>query len=185
LSATHLPDQANATLEIAAAWTAPAWTASWTLAHADQDNRQAGRERADTASLSHRLSVTRQLGEALSLNGGANWARQHNAEQGLARHTGSLLLGADWRVNERWTLGGSGSVQRARDSQDSARSDGWGLQGQVARSFELPWVGSRRLPVQVFVRYASLAERQRNRTFGSSSTVRQWGLDTGLSITVF
>ena len=184
-AATHLPDQANASFELGANWTGPTWSAAYALAHADQDNRQPGRERADTSSLTHQLSATRQLGERLALNAGLSLARQHSREQGSTQRTRSLMLGADWRPDERWTLGASANLQRGHDSLGTLRSDGWGLQGQVARSFEIPWIGSKPLPAQVFVRYGTVTARERNSVFGSSSTIRQWGLDAGLSITVF
>ncbi|MCW5620484.1 MAG: hypothetical protein KIS79_05185 [Burkholderiales bacterium] len=185
-AATHLPDQANTSYDAGASWAGSTWGASYAIAYALQDNRQVGRQRADVSSLSHQISLSRRIGTALGVNGAIGLMRQYNRESSLTQRNAAVTLGADWQLGEYWSITGSVSAQRGRDSEDSQRNDGWGLQAQAARQIriKLPFAVAP-LPAQLFIRYSDITNKDRNSIFDFASDIRQWGVDLGLSISAF
>jgi len=185
-AATHLPDQLNTSYDAGASWAGGLWNASYAIAYALQDNRQVGRERADLTSLTQQISLSRRLSTTLGVNGAIGVGRQYNRESSLVQRNVTATLGADWQPSQHWTLAGSVSAQRARDSEDDQRNDGWGVQAQVTRQIgmRIPGAGAP-LPVQVFIRGSSIVSKDRNNVFDFASDVRQWGIDLGVSISAF
>ncbi len=183
-AASHLPDQFNRTQQINFGWTLARGSLGYTLAHSWQDNRQPGRERADFANLSHQLSWAWGVSDALRVNLGLNRSRNHSYETSLTRHTLGGTVGADWQVNERWSLAGSLSANHADDSERRAESDSLSAQLQATRNFKLPWLGGVQ-PGQAFVRLARQGDRSQDNVFTQATDQRSWWIDVGVSFSLF
>ncbi len=184
IAATHRPDQMNRSHQLTLSWNVTPWTFSYALNYAHQDNRQVGRENADFTNTGHQVSVSVRATDTLNLTLGANRARNYSLERDLATYTNGGNGGIDWQFAERWSLAANLGRTLGSDSRDFTASANDNAQAQLSYRYEVPSFG-RKLPGQVFVRYARQSNENRDNVFGLATQGSQWALDAGLSLSLF
>jgi hypothetical protein len=183
-AASHRPDQRNRQAQVALAWTLERISWNYGLNHSQQDNRQPGRERADFSSLAHQLNAAWRATGALNLTFGVQRNRNFSLEKELVARTHSAQVGLDWTWRERWTVAANASLTRGSDSQGLVSNTDRTLQAQLGYRFEVP-AFRRMLPGQAFVRVSEHAARNRDSSFGLSTTGGHRALEAGLSLSLF
>jgi hypothetical protein len=184
IAASHRPDQVNRSHQLGLAWSREPLTLSYGASYATQDNRQPGRELADFANLGHQVTLGLRVLETLNVSIGLNRARNYSVEKDLASYTNGGTLGFDWTWAERWSLAANAGRTLADDSRDLSRTVDRTAQAQLSYRFSVPGPG-RRLPGQVFVRYARQGNDVRDNVFGLSSQGVNTAWDAGLSLSLF
>lgn len=181
LAATHRPDQANRTAQVALAWSIERAAFGLSAQRARQDNRQPGRELADfeVDGLSGQLSLP--LGE--TFNVGLRGGRQHNrsVERDLTEQADHAALGVDWRPAQHWALALELNGQRSRDTAGNSAARTLGVQTQLTRRFDVDLFGAA-WPGQWFVRHAWASSRRTDKVFGVASDGSLWTLQAGLGL---
>ncbi len=183
-AATHRPDQIDHSQRLDLTWALPTGSLRYGLLRSRVDNRQAGRERADFARLSHQVAVDTALGDAWRVGLALTRSRERSVEADLVRWRTGGSAQIAWQASARWSLAASVSHDVADDSGDFARQTDQGVQLQATRRFELPALG-RALPGQFFVRAAHQGQRQRDTVFDLSADLRSWWVDFGVSLSFF
>jgi hypothetical protein len=184
IAATHRPDQKNTNHQFGLDIAREPWTWGYALSYSEQDNRQVGRENADFSTLGQQVNLGVRAWGALSLSLGLSRNRNHSREKDLATYTTGGTASVDWQLADRWTLAANFSHTRGTDSADLATSRNNAAQGQLAYRFEVPSFG-RRLPGQIFVRYARQSSTSRESTFALAAEGAQWVWDAGLALSFF
>ena len=151
----------------------------------DQDNRQTGRNQADFKVLTQDINIGAQATESINLSGNASFGKNTDQEQGLDRETRSWGVNVDWRITPRWAFNGGYSTTEQDDSQDLSVNTSASVNAQLNWSFSIPAGGGKRLPGQVFVRYALQDNDLEDRFFGFESNVRTWSVNSGFGLSLF
>lgn len=183
-AASQLPDQKNRTQQAQLTVTRSAFTFGYTVRHARQDNRQPGRENADFDELGHEVSFGWRAGETLNLNLGVNTRRNVSREKDLATTTRGANGGFDWQVGESLVLAANAGRTLGGDSRDLTSAADNVAQAQVTWRVGVPAFG-RKLPGQLFVRYARQENANRDTAFGVATRGANWAWDAGLSLSFF
>lgn len=183
-AASQRPDQVNVVQQLQLNWALPRGSVGWNLSRTLLDNRQPGRERADSSSLSQQWQLAWAFSDRWQGQWGLQQGRQLNLETAVEQHIAGATTGLDWRPDERWSLGGSAGLNRGRDSTGLARSRSVTWQAQLARRFDLPGIG-KPLPAQLTLRLARQTEMQRDDRFGLAVDWRGWWVDIGLAVGFF
>ncbi|MDZ7653704.1 MAG: hypothetical protein U5L03_14715 [Burkholderiaceae bacterium] len=160
------------------------WTLSYGATYADQDNRQVGRENADFTNSGHQVSVSVRASDTLNLSLGFNRARNYSRERDLATYTNGGNGGIDWQFAQRWSVAASVGRTLGSDSRNFTESANDNAQAQLTYRYEIASFG-RKLPGQVFVRYARQANENRDASFGLAADGTQWAWDAGISLSLF
>jgi hypothetical protein len=184
IAATHRPDQLTREQQLNLNWTLGGHGLGYGVSRSTVDNRQVGREDADSHRLAHQASLNLTLGEVWRAALAVARTRQASIETGLVNHTlgGSLQL--DWTVNERWSISGSVKHDLADDTRDLARTASDGAQLQFTHRFGVPGI-DKPLPGQAFLRLGYEAQRQRDSIADTALRFRAAWVDLGLSFSFF
>jgi hypothetical protein len=183
-AATHRPDQKNRSHQLSLAWNLMPWTLSYGASYADQDNRQVGRERADFTNGAHQLGITVRAAETLNFSLAVNRARSYSRERDLATYSNGGNAGIDWQFAQRWSLAANVGRTLGSDSRNFTESSNDNAQAQLTYRYDIRSFG-RKLPGQVFVRYARQANEARDRLFSLATDGTQWAWDAGISLSLF
>ncbi len=181
---SHLPDQINTSHGIGAQWSHNRWNLGYRLALNNQDNRQTGRDKADFKIRTHDINVGVQAMDSINLGANFSFGQNADREQNLDRETRSWGVNADWRITPRWAINSSYNSTKQDDSQDLAANNSQSANAQLSWNFSIPGPG-RKLPGQAFIRYSLQDNDSDDRLFGFGSNVRNWTVNSGLSLSLF
>lgn len=181
---SHLPDQQTTSHNIGARWSVSRWNLGYSLSLNDQDNRQVGRKADDFKVLSHNLNVGVQATKTINLSGNFSLGRNEDRAQELERETRSWGVNINWNITQNWAASGSYNLTEQDDSQNRAESDSQTANAQLNWNFMLP-AGGRKLPGQAFIRYALQDSSSKDQLFGFESDLRNWTINSGLSLNLF
>lgn len=181
---SHLPDQKNTGHGVGAQWYIDRWSLDYRLAVNTQDNRQPGRNTADFKILTHDVNLGIQATDAIDLGLIYSFGKNADQAQDVDFKTVTQGVNADWRITQRWIFNGSYITTEQDDSQDLAVNDSTSANAQLNWSFSIP-AGGRRLPGQVFVRYTLEENKIDDRLFDFQSNVRNWMVNSGVSVSLF
>jgi hypothetical protein len=184
IAATHRPDQQNESHQLNLSWNLMPWTLGYGASYADQDNRQVGRENADFTNSGHQLSVSLRALDTLNLALGLNRTRNYSRERDLTTYSNGGNASVDWQFAQRWSLAANLGRTLGSDSRDFTESANDNAQAQLTYRYEISSFG-RKLPGQVFVRYARQANENRDTVFGLATDGTQWAWDAGVSLSLF
>jgi len=184
-SPDQIPNQLTNTFEGSATWEGQRWNLALNHNRSTQDNRQTGRENADSSNTLNGLIAQLQVTEQLSVNAGISRNTANDQEQALNTYTLSHNLGANWVLFENWTLSSTVEASHTSDSQQNSDNKTLSANAQIAWQFTLPFTGSKKIPGQAFLRY----DRQTNKTNDNLSAIvvdiSNWAILAGVSITLF
>ncbi len=181
---SHLPDQVVSGHTLGLQWYAERWSLEYRIALNDQDNRQVGRREADFELVTHDLNADLQLSDTLRLSANLALGRNKDQEQDLERETRGWGVNAEWRFLPQWVVSGSYSDTQQDDDRDFSENDDQTANAQLGWNTQLPFAG-RKLPFQVFVRYAMQDSRNSDNLFGFESRQRTWTVNSGMSLSLF
>jgi hypothetical protein len=184
IAASHRPDQNNVSHQAALNFSRGAFHFGYAIQRATQDNRQPGRENADFETRGHQVAFGWRVGEKLNLNVGGNLNRNFSREKDLTTTTRGGNGGFDWLVSDGLTLAATAGRTLAGDARDLTSAANDTAQAQLTWRFGIPADG-RKLPGQVFVRYARQKGASRDSTFALSTRGASWAWDAGLSLSLF
>jgi hypothetical protein len=153
-SASHVPDQQSDVHNAAAAWQLGRWRLQYRFNQSAQDNRQAGRERADFFGVSNTVAidVTARANLDIGIEGSTEHQTNREAAQtNRVRRAGGTLT---WRATPLTTITAFASTNATRD--DPLTSDAYNteMRFELSRGFNLwrnPAGGGTR--GQLFLRY--------------------------------
>jgi hypothetical protein len=149
---SQIPDQSNTTNQIGLDWTIGTVNLNYKYITAFQDNRQVGRETADTRNLTHQLSTSWQATPQFRLNLGYNFVNATNIEQPITRFTNSPTIGASWEFMPGTIFAFNYNSSNDADSLGQAFTNGQSLEFLLTRNFNLNAL-EREIPNSVFIRY--------------------------------
>ena len=153
-SASHVPNQQSDVHNASASWQIGRWHLQYRFNQSTQDNRQAGRERADFFGVSNTVAVDVTARANLDLGVEGSTEHQTNweaAQTNRVRRAGGTLT---WRATPLTTVTAFASTNATRD--DPLTSDAYNteMRFELARGFNL-WrnSGGGGTRGQLFVRY--------------------------------
>jgi len=151
---SHLPNQLNLTLSNSLEWEFDKWSLGYQTEWSDQDNKQTGRDKADFNTLGHQLSLTLRPKESISLGISAGRVRARDEEQSTKRYDNTYGLNLDWQINEKITLSANHSKNRNKDNLNIEKGLSTNNGVKLSYQFNIATPKGKKLPGQVFVRYA-------------------------------
>lgn len=178
-----IPDQLAMNHTVSADWQIQRWRVGYRFNHSVQDNRQAGRERDDLATLVNGLTIGVSPAASLDLNFDLNTEGAHNRGAGTIDRTVRLAPVINWRMSNNSTLASSVSVRLAGDEADTRQNRNVEADVQWSCQFGVEKDRFRKMRGQFFIRYAN--RYARSSLFGSRDFQKTQILNLGLSITLF
>lgn len=182
---THIPDQLTQSISTALNWSFWRATLGYQFSLGDQDNRQPARSRADFQDITHVVSLGLQLTETLRLGLGLTATDADDREQAVQRNTDSYTFDVEWQIGRGFGIRGNYTLIEANDTKDLADSRSWTTLTELNYRFEVPSPWSRKLPGQVYLRYASQGNELTDHVFGLSSYPRTWAFNGGFNLSLF
>lgn len=188
-SATHVPDQMNDLHNAAAAWQIGRWRLQYRYNQNIQDNRQAGRERADFFGVSNAISV--DVSVRSNFDVGYEGSSEHQtsretSQTNRTRHAGGTLT---WRPTALTTITSLASINVTRDDPLTSDVTSTEQRLELAQGFNLgrtPAGGGTR--GQFFLRYGNTSGTNWAFPGGPvfSRTERAgWTLTSGMSLRLY
>ncbi len=181
-----IPDQANIVQSFVAEWQVKEIKLAYRLNHSLQDNRAAGRERADLQNFTHNATVGWNPAPTLELNLELNFEDANNREQ--ARTDRTLRFGGvvNWQATKRQTFNltlstvGAGDLARTTKNFNSEFDLQWSF--RLARENENRF---RKFQANYFLRYANRFAHTRNFVENVNNLTRLQTFNTGLNFIFF
>jgi hypothetical protein len=182
---THIPDQVTQNITTGLNWSFARASLGYQFTLGDQDNRQPGRARADFQDITHGVSVDLQVTPVLRVGLGLNSTDADDREQALQRNTDGYTFDVDWQIGRGFGFRGNYTLTEADDTRQQSDNRNWTTLTELNYRFELPAPWSRKLPGQIYVRYASQGNDLTDNVFGFSSYPRTWAFNGGFNISLF
>jgi hypothetical protein len=183
---THIPDQVTQNIATSLDWSLGRVNVGYQFNYSDQDNRQAQRSRADFKDISHGVSLGLQLSAALRIGLGLNTTTADDREQTVERNTDFYNVDIDWQIARGFGFRGSYTLTEADDTSDLVESRSWTSLSEINYRFNLAtrWA-DRKVPGQVFLRFASQGNDLTDNVFGLSTYPRNWSFNGGFNVSLF
>lgn len=181
---TFVPDQVSTNHTLSVAWQAARWRAGYQLNRSSQDNRQEGRERSDMVNLTNNLSVG--LSPVAALDIAVDAALEGTENREFSQRTSTWRLGTlmTWRFTQMSALVAGVSRTRTADEPRTNQQSNTEVQLELSQRLNLFRTGSTRSRAQLFLRYTRLMA-DRLVPLGPNDLRRNWGLNTGFTLTAF
>jgi len=181
-----IPDQANIIQSLVAEWQIKEVKLAYRLNHSLQDNRAAGRERADLQNFTHNATVGWNPLTTLELNLELNFEDANSREQ--ARTDRTLRFGgtANWQATRRQTFNltlssvGAGDLARTTRNFNNEFDLQWTY--RLARENENRF---KKAQANYFIRYANRFARARNFVENINNLTKLQTFNTGLNFIFF
>ena len=184
VSPSQVPNQLNTVHWVSSDWTRSRWRLGYSLNHSLQDNRQAGRETSDLASLVQLLRVGVSPAASVDLTSDVAFERASNREFSRISRTRRVGLVGNWRVTSRGTINAIVGRTALRDASTS-RSDVTDVNLQYSHAVVLPSRGAFKPQVHLFGRWSYQSADTIELLFDSNRDRRNWALNTGLTVSAF
>ncbi len=185
--ASHLPDQVSDIDSANLSWYHNKWNFSYDVSRSSEDNRQAGRENADFETTNHSFifGVSPLDSMAVEFSLGRNVIKDLENDLRSNQKIAGLLF--NWQFLRQWALVFNVENSRENDLQSSVentKNSSFSGDAQISYQFELP-AGAKKLPGQIFVRYAKQRNDFRDNIFDFDINSANWSFNTGISISLF
>jgi hypothetical protein len=182
---SQIPDQVSVNHTGGADWQAGTVRWGWKLNYALTDNRQIGREQADTLGVSNVLNLGLPVTSFLDASAEAGLERAVSKETSAVDRTKRVALTLGVKPFRNATLSGQGS--RTATADDAATKDGlnWAANVEAGWRFEPPKRGTHGLTGQISLRYGWSTTRARDFLQGVDTFRRTWLVGSGVSLSLF
>ncbi len=184
-----IPDQANIVQSFISEWQFKEMRLGYRLNHSSQDNRAAGRERADLQNFTHNVAFGWNPRATLDLNFEINFEDANNREQAQTDRTLRFGVNANWQATTRQSLnatfstigaGGFAASERTSDSRSVEFDLQWNY--RLARESENRF---KKFQAVYFVRYSNRFGRVRNVLENVNTLTKLQTFNTGLNFIFF
>src|SRR5262245_12162946 len=184
-----IPDQENIVQSFVAEWQFKEMRMGYRLNHSLQDNRAAGRERADLQNFIHNVAVGWNPRSTLDLNFEINFEDANNREQARTDRTLRFGVNANWQATTRQslnatfsTIGAGGFAERLRtnDSRNVEFDLQWNY--RLTRESENRF---KKFQTVYFVRYSNRFGRVQNVLENVNTLTKLQTFNTGLNFIFF
>jgi hypothetical protein len=181
----HVPDQVSLSHTAGLEWMGATWRFGYRYSLSDQDNRQPGRENADFETRVHGVSLGLAPHARVDLSFDVDLERSDNLEleevtETLRYGVGAQLRLADWTSlagSASWSETETGSLEQVNES--SVLDLQWTV--HLRRLF-----GERRgAGAQLFLRYSYQQTELRDPVFELEESFRNWGINSGINLSLF
>ena len=184
-----IPDQTNLVQSFVAEWQFKEIRLGYRLNHSFQDNRAAGRERADLRNFIHNATAGWNPMAALDLNFEINFEDANNREQAQTDRTLRFGLIVNWQATRRQSLNATLSTIGSRAFAEEARiSDSRNLEFDLQWNYSLARESEnrfRKFQAVYFLRYSNRFARARNAPEGVDMLTRLQTFNTGVNFIFF
>ncbi len=183
-NASQIPDQATTSHTGAAEWQKGVLRWGYHLNESLVDNRQPGRENADSRNLVQSLLLGAGLA-AVDFSAQGDLERAANVETGAVDATKRVQLTLGLRPFPNATLAANGT--RTSTGDEAGTRDGltWGANLEATWRFEPPRLGTHGISGQLSVRYGYSQSRTRDLVQSTETFQRTWTIGSGVSLSVF
>jgi len=184
-----IPDQANVIQSFIAEWQFKEMRLGYRVNHSLQDNRAAGRERADLQNFTHNVAFGWTPRPTFDLNFEINLEEANNREQAQTDRTLRFGVNANWQATTRQSLnatfstigaGGFAERLRASDSRNVEFDLQWNY--RLTRESENRF---KKFQTVYFVRYSNRFARVRNVLENVNALTKLQTFNTGLNFIFF
>ncbi|MGH9839160.1 MAG: hypothetical protein ACREEM_10280 [Blastocatellia bacterium] len=181
-----IPDQANIVQSFTAEWQFKEFRLAYRLNHSLQDNRAAGRERADLQNFTHNTTFGWNPMATLDLTLDVNFEDANNREQAATDRTLRFGFTANWQATARQSFSttfstiGAGDLARINNSRNLEFDLQWNyrLAGESENRF-------RKVQTVYFIRYSNRFARTRNLSESINNLTKLQTFNTGLNFIFF
>ncbi|MCM3875847.1 MAG: hypothetical protein NEA02_05450 [Thermoanaerobaculia bacterium] len=182
---TQIPDQLSVNHTGGADWQAGSVRWGWKLNYSMTDNRQVGREKADSLAVAQSANVSVPVTSFLDAAAEYGWERSASKETGAVDRTKRVSMTLGLKPFKNGTL--SGNASRTANADDAATRDGlnWAVNVETGWRFEPPRKGTHGLSGQVSLRYGWATSRTRDFVQGIDTFRRTWVVGSGVSLSLF
>ena len=181
-----IPDQANIVQSFVAEWQVKEIRLAYRLNHSLQDNRAAGRERADLQNFTHNATVGWNPLTTLELNLELNFEDSNNRERARTDRTLRFGGAVNWRATKRQTLNltlstvGAGDLARTTKNFNNEFDLQWSY--RLTRENENRF---KKVQANYFLRYANRFAHVRNFVENIDNLTKLQTFNTGLNFIFF
>jgi hypothetical protein len=181
---TQIPDQVSTSHTGAADWQKGVVRWGYHLNDSLVDNRQPGRENADSRNLVQSLLLGAGF-TAVDVSAQGDLERAANIETGSVDLTKRIQLTLGLRPLPNATLSANGT--RTATGDEAGTRDGltWGANVEATWRFEPPRSGAHGLSGQISVRYGFSQSRARDLVLATESFQKTWTIGSGVSLSLF
>jgi hypothetical protein len=182
---TQIPDQLSVNHTGGADWQAGSVRWGWKLNYSLTDNRQVGREKADSLGVAQSANVSVPVATFLDAAAEYGWERSASKETGAVDRTKRVSMTLGLKPFKNGTL--SGNASRTATADDAATKDGlnWAVNVETGWRFEPPRTGTHGLSGQVSLRYGWTTARTRDFVQRIDTFRRTWVVGSGVSLSLF
>lgn len=161
------------------------WRTAYRLSFADTDNRQQGRENADSLNTSNALNLALNLGTAVDVLLDGSIDRSANGEQNRIDRTKKYGLGLTWRAAKPLTFASTFSNTRAEDEANTSESEAnlFDIAGTFRIEKKLSTL--RTLALQILLRYAYQDSESLDRVFNTATSSHAWAVSSSVTLSLF
>jgi hypothetical protein len=153
--------------------------------HSLQNNRQPGREFADTINFTNAVSIQTNVTKSLDVNVEFSGDNVKNKESVRTDRLLRLATGINWRVTARNAIAANLATTYAGDVARTVRNRNAEFDLQWSYQFTLGKERFKKLQGQSFLRYANRYASSRDNIFFFNNLTRAQTLNIGLSFTFF
>ncbi|MBK9064376.1 MAG: hypothetical protein IPL89_14455 [Acidobacteria bacterium] len=182
---TQIPDQVAENQIAGADWQAGSVRWGWKLSYSSTDNRQPGRDQADTLGTSNTVSLSLPVSSFLDASAEYGLERAASKESGSVERTKRAAGTLGLKPFPNATLSANGS--RTATGDDAATKDGlnWVVSVEAGWRFEPPKRGTHGVTGQISLRYGWTAQRNRDLVQGTETYRKTWTVGSGVSLNLF
>lgn len=182
---SQIPDQLSVNHTGGADWQAGSVRWGWKLNYSLTDNRQVGREQADSIGVSNVVNLGLPVTSFLDASAEAGLERAASKETGAVDRTKRVALTLGVKPVRNATL--SGNASRTATADDAATKNGlnWAVNVEAGWRFEPPKRGTHGLTGQISLRYGWATSRSRDLVQGIDTFSRTWVVGSGVSLSLF
>jgi hypothetical protein len=182
---SFVPDQVSTSHTASVEFQGPGWRTAYNLSFADTDNRQSGREAADSLNTSNNLNLALNLGTAVDIALDGNLDRSANEELNRVDRTKKYGIGLIWRAAKPLTLASTFSNSRTEDDANTSRSEANLFDIAGTFRIEKKLSTARTLAIQFLLRYAYQDADSLDTTFNTSSSSHSWAVSSAVNLSLF
>lgn len=181
---SHVPDQVSTNASASIEWSLGRSQFGYRWNGSGQDNRQTGRERADSRAATNGLFWAIALGDRLSVNLDVGRDSFENLELGREDTTDRSGVTFNWRLIGQTSLAANLTHTRASDNRNEQRNrsiDSW---AEISSGFPLGRGAAGRRTARLFLRMADRESQSRNLIFGTDDEQRGMTVTTGVNLSL-
>ena len=184
-SATHVPDQISVNQLFTLDVEQSRFRAGYRFGRSNQDNRQAGQERADLINVTNALTAGISLSH-VNLTGDLSFDQATNLELQTIDRTRRFALMGDWQITPRVGVSSNAAITWLGDDRLTSASRSIDFTVEAYWQFAFRRSPATRPSMRAFVRYARQSSVLQNVVFGVPWSSRTgWTINSGINVSVF